>query len=115
MNERRGSTKMARFNLICHGMMAHVEQDDTVLIAIPDVQGHVYKFGDPRNTDGTCDDSQLKDLPTGSFKLEVPNFSRPGIGLREMVSSCENVVLDQEKVGYKGGASREFLIPKPSL
>lgn len=110
---------MARFNLICHGMMLFVEEGDYIRIRIPEIEGkaHDYKYGDPApESEGPCDIRRLKDLPkTVELKLEISGYKAPTGALRYVLSAKDHLMVKTTAAEPYGTARTEIRIPKPNV
>jgi hypothetical protein len=109
---------MPRFNLICHGMMLFLEDDDQFIrICLPSIPGHAYAQGLPAQNDPQPDPvlpKGLHTLPAGNFVLSgLTPVNRP---LREMISPVDNLVLRKTKLQAIPEYSRTTIrVPKPHV
>jgi hypothetical protein len=104
---------MPRLNLICNGMMLFHEAGDRLQIVIPEIQGHVRKFG----SSDTPVKSNLQDLPNGDYEMTGAWSSNEL--LSDLLDATGYVTLDGDKVKFHEHRARKvsaiFSVPKPTI
>ncbi len=105
---------MARFNLICNGMMLFREVNSSwVEIIMPTIPGHVRKIG----TKEVPAKSNLDNLGVGRYQLQGP--SPVAASLRQLINPRQYLVLQRNLVEYNEAAaaaiSAIITVPMPDL
>jgi hypothetical protein len=113
---------VARFNLICHGMMLFVEEDTHIQILIPRIDEHQVRYGvpvrvvDPVTQKASCQDGTAATIPIpeGSWELASTGIQPGTAALSELMSPIHHVCIKSSAVTVQAGAEMVALrVPKP--
>lgn len=105
----------ARFNLVCHGLMAFVRrQSGAIEILIPDETSHVVKVGHPR---GSCEAPQghayIPELPHGD-DWQLHGVNDGGLAASDFLTMFTGPILDGKDFESLPSRHSQIVTPPPA-